>query len=132
MLQRYGLIFLHPNIFATFFRKFFESIFAPRLFTPHHIHTYTHAHAHTYIKHYILCVLAPCSAPTTKGAKKDLFSSLQFLIKYFSKIICMYGRKVITLQPDTRSDGDTTETNAANSIHAHGNNRNEMRALLVI
>ena len=40
----------------------------------------------------------------------------------------MYGRKVITLQADTGSDQDTTETNAAKCIHAHGNNGNEARA----
>ena len=40
----------------------------------------------------------------------------------------MISRKVITLQPDTGNDEDTTETNAANSIHAHGHNRNEARA----
>ena len=64
-----------------------------------------------------------------RGASQ--FFTKEFLTQLFSKIICLYGRKVITLQPDTGNDGDTTETNAANSIHTHGYNRNEMRANLL-
>lgn len=44
----------------------------------------------------------------------------------------MFWIKVLTLHADTGNDEDTTETNAANSIHAHGNNGNGLRAILVI
>ena len=60
------------------------------------------------------------------------FVRLQFLIKDFCKIIWWLGRKVITLQADTGNDEETTETNAAKRIHAHGYNRNKLRAILVI
>lgn len=67
-----------------------------------------------------------------KYTKNDLFARLQFLIKDFCKIVWWLGRKVITLQADTGNDEDTTETNAASCIHAHGHNGNELRAILVI
>ena len=68
------------------------------------------------------------NTPTTQRTKNALFVRLQFLRKYFCKIIWLVGRKVITLQPDTGNDEETTETNAAKCIHAHGNNRNKLRA----
>ena len=70
-------------------------------------------------------------AHTQQGAQNALFSRLQFLIKDFCKIVWFLGYNVITLQPDTVNCEETTETNAANCIHAHGNNGNEMRANLL-
>ena len=55
-----------------------------------------------------------------------------FLTKLFCKIVWFIGYKVITLPPDTVNDRDTTETKAANCIRTHGNNRNEMRAVLAL
>ena len=98
--------------------------FAPR--SAARIHA--HAHAYTYIKHYFAGIYMEQTHTHNKAHENDLFARLQFLRKDFSKIICLFGRKVITLHADTGNDEDTTETNAANSIHAHGNNRNEMRA----
>ena len=55
-----------------------------------------------------------------------------FLTKLFKQIVCLFGLKVVTLPADTMNDEETTETNAANCIHAHGNDGNEARAVLAL
>ena len=101
-------------------------------YTHTHARAYAQAHAYTYIKHYFAGIYIWSKHTHNKAHEKRLSVRLQFLIKDFSKIIWLVGIKVLTLQADTGNDEETTETNAANSIHAHGYNRNEMRALLVI
>lgn len=129
MLQRYVLIFYLPKNFATFLRKFFAPIFLALS-----VHASTRAHTHAYARAYIYKtlyfghIITRLRTHCKERTKNASFVRLQFLIKDFCKIIWRLGIKVITLQADTGNDQETTETNAANSIHAHGNNRNEARA----
>ena len=97
-------LFFTLQIFLQLFQKYFLRLFFAFVRLCIHAHEYARAHAYTYIKHYVLRVFAPGSAQTASSAKKRLFVRLQFLRKYFSKIICLYGRKVITLHADTGND----------------------------
>ena len=115
-----------------FEKKFLRLLFAPLSFAPPRARARAHIHTYIYIKHYVCGIFAPTAHTPQARPKNALFVRLQFLIKDFCKIVCLFGFKFITLHADTRSDDDTNETNAAKCIHAHGYNRNEMRALLVI
>ena len=54
--------------------------------------------------------------------QKQLFFSVSY---FLTENIWRLSIKVVTLHADTGSDQETTETNAANSIHTHGNDGNE-------
>ena len=71
------------------------------------------------------------NAPQKKMPERRIIYCARIFNKTFLQNNLVVSIKLLTLHADTGNDGETTETNAAKCIHAHGHNRNEMRANLL-
>lgn len=127
-----GAYFLCSNFFCNFFEKnFFATIFLRRARLCLNAHTYARAYArertYTYIKHYFAGIYMEQTHKPKRQQNAAKFITKDFLTKLFSKIICLFGFKFITLHADTGNDltqpkrtprnvstrTDTTETKRA-------------------
>ena len=100
------------QIFHNFFAKIFRGTF---------LGPYTRARVHTHI--YIGRFFTPEKSPRYTFT---IFNK-RFLQNYLA-----VRYKVINFAPRYKGRKETTETTAANCIHAQGNDRNELRYILVL